>query len=47
LLLADSALFEAAAIDLGTHTEGGLKTFQAQQAEKMTAKSRSTGTPPS
>jgi hypothetical protein len=37
LLLADSALFEAAAIDLGTHTENGLKAFQAQQAEKMTA----------
>jgi hypothetical protein len=37
LLLADSALFEAAAIDLGTHTEDGLKAFQAQQAEKMTA----------
>jgi hypothetical protein len=37
LLLADSALFAAAAIDLGTHTEDGLKAFQAQQAEKMTA----------
>jgi len=37
LLLADSTLFEAAAIDLGTHTEDGLKAFQAQQAEKMTA----------
>jgi len=37
LLLADSALFEAAAIDLGTHNEERLKTFQAQQADKMTA----------
>src|SRR4030088_3389969 len=37
LLLADSALFEAAAIDLGTHTEDGLNAFQAQKAEKMTA----------
>jgi hypothetical protein len=36
-LLADSVLFEAMAIDLGTHTEDGLKGFQAQQAEKMTA----------
>jgi hypothetical protein len=37
LLLADSVLFFAGAIDLGTHTEDGLKAFQAQQAEKMTA----------
>lgn len=37
LLLADSALFEAAAIDLGTHSEEGLKAFQLAQAEKMTA----------
>jgi hypothetical protein len=37
LLLADSALFEAAAIDLGTHTEDGLKAFQDQQAAKVTA----------
>jgi hypothetical protein len=37
LLLADSTLFEAAAIDLGMHTEEGLKAFQVQQAEKMTA----------
>jgi hypothetical protein len=37
LLFADSCLFEAAAIDIGAHTEDGLKVFQAQQAEKMTA----------
>jgi hypothetical protein len=37
LLLHHSALFEAVAIDLGVHSEEGLKTFQAQQAEKMTA----------
>jgi hypothetical protein len=37
LLLADSALFEAAVIDMGLHTEAGLKAFQAEQAEKMTA----------
>jgi hypothetical protein len=37
LLLADSAVFQAAAVDLGTHTEYGLKAFQGEQAEKMTA----------
>jgi hypothetical protein len=37
ILFADSALYEAAAIDMGLHTEAGLKTFQAAQAEKMTA----------
>jgi hypothetical protein len=37
LLLEHGALFEAAAIDLGVHTESGLSAFQSQQAEKMTA----------
>src|SRR5712691_11518092 len=37
ILFADSALFEAAAIDMGLHTEEGLNAFQALQAEKMTA----------
>jgi hypothetical protein len=37
LLFADSALFEAAVIDMGIHTEAGLKAFQVAQAEKMTA----------
>ena len=37
LLMEHSAIFDAAAIDLGTHTESGLSAFQAQQAEKMTA----------
>jgi hypothetical protein len=36
LLFDHSALFEAASIDLGLHTEQGLMAFQAQQAEKMT-----------
>jgi hypothetical protein len=31
-----SALFEAAAIDVGLHTEEGLKAFKVQQASKMT-----------
>jgi hypothetical protein len=31
LLLGHSALFEAASIDLGLHTEQGLIAFQAQQ----------------
>jgi hypothetical protein len=38
LLLEHSALFETACIDLGMHTEEGLKAFQAQQAEKLTNK---------
>jgi hypothetical protein len=36
LLFGHSALFEAATIDLGLHTEQGLIAFQAQQAERMT-----------
>jgi hypothetical protein len=37
ILFAESALFEGAVIDMGIHTEDGLRAFQAQQAEKMTA----------
>ena len=37
LLLEHSAVFDAAAIDLGAHTDSGLSAFQAQQAEKLTA----------
>src|SRR5262249_1957634 len=37
LLFADSVLFEAVAIDMGIHTEEGLKAFQAEHAEKITA----------
>jgi hypothetical protein len=36
LLSEHSALFEAASIDLGLHTEQGLIAFQAQTAERMT-----------
>jgi hypothetical protein len=36
LLFEHSALLEGASIDLGLHTEEGLKAFQVQQAEKMT-----------
>jgi hypothetical protein len=36
LLFEHSTLFEAASIDLGLHTEEGLKAFQVQQAENMT-----------
>jgi hypothetical protein len=36
LLSEHSALFEAASIDLGLHTEQGLIAFQAQQAGRMT-----------
>lgn len=37
VLLEHGAIFEAILIDLGTHTEEGLKQFQAAQAEKFTA----------
>jgi hypothetical protein len=37
LLMEHSALFEAAGIELGAHTEAGLNDFQAKQAERMTA----------
>jgi hypothetical protein len=37
LLMEHSALFEAAAIELGAHTQDGLRDFQARQAERMTA----------
>jgi len=37
ILFAQSVLFEGAFIDMGIHTEEGLREFQAQQAEKMTA----------
>jgi hypothetical protein len=36
MLFENSALFEAAGVDVGAHSEDGLKAFQLQQAEKMT-----------
>jgi hypothetical protein len=37
LLMEHSVLFESAGVELGAHTEQGLKEFQTRQAEKMTA----------
>lgn len=37
LLMEHSALFEAACVELGAHTQAGLDKFQFEQAERMTA----------